>query len=210
MGQNKRKECSQHSFSSTAWFQCLHSKELCNWEDVQPKASHVMHPDSTANPCLEKKKKYLFILTRVILQILIINMRINHQIKGGWRSNVTILYVCLLYTYTMMQKFWGKSWENTFYLRKCIRWCQSDLQIKDKCVSALNGWYVCLASVNQLMFMYSKIMYSLLCVFWIHVWMVLNNALITINDPLIEIKRICTNVFVFVHVSNKDILFYAY
>lgn len=51
-GQRKRRGCSQHSSSSTAWCLCLHSTGQCSWEGGRPAAGHVRHPDSTATPNL--------------------------------------------------------------------------------------------------------------------------------------------------------------
>lgn len=51
-GQRKRRGCSQHSSSSTAWCPCLHSTGQCSWEGGRPAAGHARHPDSTATPNL--------------------------------------------------------------------------------------------------------------------------------------------------------------
>lgn len=51
-GQRKRRGCSRHSSSSTAWCRCLRSTGQCSWEGGRPAADRVMHPDSTATPSL--------------------------------------------------------------------------------------------------------------------------------------------------------------
>ncbi len=51
-GQRRKTGCSQHSSSSKAWCQCLHSTEQYSWEGGQPEEDHEKHPEPTASPYL--------------------------------------------------------------------------------------------------------------------------------------------------------------
>ncbi len=50
--QRRKTGCSQHSSSSKAWCQCLHSTEQYSWEGGQPEEDHEKHPEPTASPYL--------------------------------------------------------------------------------------------------------------------------------------------------------------